>query len=248
MEFYLGSHEVSWLSTAGVPLFVSHRRLAGRVALPRASAPWCLDSGGFSELSLYGEWRTAAGEYFAAVQRYQREIGSLVWCAPQDWMCEPEVLRKTGLSIPEHQRRTVASVLELRDAGLPVIPVLQGWTEGDYFDCIEAYERAGIDLAKEPVVGLGTICRRQQTMRAALIVRGLYNSGFKIHGFGFKITGLDSCAPYLTSADSLAWSLAARHAGKQRECEHKSCSSCQRFALEWRAQLLERFSVQQSDK
>ena len=245
---YLGTHKPGWLGLSQVPLFVSQRTLGPRRSLPRASCRWALDSGGFSELSLFGRWETTPAAYVEAVRRYQREIGGLDWAAIQDWMCEPEVLRKTGLSIPEHQRRTVASVLELRDAGLPVIPVLQGWTEGDYFDCIEAYERAGIDLAKEPVVGLGTICRRQQTMRAALIVRGLYNSGFKIHGFGFKVTGLDSCAPYLTSADSLAWSLAARHAGKQRECEHKSCSSCQRFALEWRAQLLERFSVQQSDK
>lgn len=238
MIFYLGTHEVSWLATIGVPLFVSHRRLALRRALPRAVAPWALDSGGFSELSLFGEWRTSPSEYAAAVKHYQEAIGSLTWCAPQDWMCEPEILRRTGLTIAEHQRRTVASVCELRAAGLPVIPVLQGWSEGDYWDCAEAYERAGITLTNEPVVGLGTICRRQQTLRAVHIVRGLHDAGLRLHGFGFKVTGLRACGEYLASADSLAWSFHARREGKQRECTHATCVNCARFALEWRSDLL----------
>ncbi|WP_430623729.1 DUF7221 family queuine tRNA-ribosyltransferase-like protein [Mycolicibacterium sphagni] len=33
----MGSHQVSWLATAGVPLFISHRRLAGRKTFPRAA-------------------------------------------------------------------------------------------------------------------------------------------------------------------------------------------------------------------
>jgi len=61
--FYLGTCQVSWLATAGVPLFVSHRRLAPRKTLPRAIAEWALDSGGFTELSLFGEWRTSARQY-----------------------------------------------------------------------------------------------------------------------------------------------------------------------------------------
>lgn len=36
--FYLGTHQVDHLERAGVPLFVSHRRLAGRKTLPRAIA------------------------------------------------------------------------------------------------------------------------------------------------------------------------------------------------------------------
>ena len=55
-----------WLAHVGVPLFVSHRRLARRKTLPRARSGWALDSGGFSELSLYGGWRTTAEDYVAA--------------------------------------------------------------------------------------------------------------------------------------------------------------------------------------
>lgn len=65
--FYLGTHMDGWLAHVGVPLFVSHRRLARRKTLPRARSGWALDSGGFSELSLYGEWRTTAEDYVAAV-------------------------------------------------------------------------------------------------------------------------------------------------------------------------------------
>jgi integrase len=47
MRFYLGTHQPSWLARdLGVPFLVSHRRLAGRRTLPRASSPWALDSGG----------------------------------------------------------------------------------------------------------------------------------------------------------------------------------------------------------
>lgn len=63
MDFYLGTHQPAWLTKAAVPLFVSHRRLVGRTRLPRAATSWALDSGGFSELSLHGEWQTDPAEY-----------------------------------------------------------------------------------------------------------------------------------------------------------------------------------------
>ena len=65
VEFFLGTHQVNWLATSPVPLFVSHRRLSLRSALPRARAQWALDSGGFSELSLFGKWRTTASRVHA---------------------------------------------------------------------------------------------------------------------------------------------------------------------------------------
>lgn len=84
--FYLGTHQPGWLTKAGVPLFISHRRLAGYRRLPRARAGWALDSGGFSEMSMFGEWRTTPATYVAAVERYDGQIGQLKWAAPPDWM------------------------------------------------------------------------------------------------------------------------------------------------------------------
>jgi hypothetical protein len=158
-------------------------------------------------------------------------------------MCEAEMLRRTGLSVLAHQQRTIANLVELRSIApdLPFIPVLQGWTSGDYHDCIDAYEKAGVDLFAEPVVGLGTVCRRQNTMSAALLVSGLVACGLRIHGFGFKMTGLKAVGHLLESSDSLAWSYHARREPPlDAACaaRHKNCANCPRFAMLWRESLL----------
>lgn len=149
----------------------------------------------------------------------------------------------TGLTIEEHQRRTVANFLELRRLApdLPIIPVLQGWTLADYLRCVRMYEEAGVDLRAEPTVGVGTVCRRQATKEASIILRTLAALGIKIHGFGFKMLGIEANHDVLFSADSLAWSYAARmddrlpgHTG------HKNCANCLEYALIWRQKLLDR--------
>ena len=96
------------------PLFISHRRLARQAKLPRASARWALDSGGFSELSLHGRWVTTVEQYIEATRRYAQEIGRLEFAFAMDWVCHPDVLTRTGLTIQEHQRRTVANFLNPR--------------------------------------------------------------------------------------------------------------------------------------
>jgi hypothetical protein len=102
--FYLGAHQPHWLQLAGFPLFVSHRQLARRRGPFRpAACRWALDSGGFTELSLHGRWVTPAGAYADAADRCSRQLGRLDFAAPQDWMCEPAILARTGLTIREHQ-------------------------------------------------------------------------------------------------------------------------------------------------
>lgn len=174
MDFYLGTHLPGWLAATAVPLFVSRRRLVSYRTLPRASGPWALDSGGFSELSLFGQWRTTARIYAAEVRRFAQEVGGLVWAAAQDWMCEPFVLAKTGLTVTAHQARTVANYLELRSLApdLPWTPVLQGWHADDYRRHADDYDRAGVDLRTLPVVGIGSVCRRQHTGAVEDLIRG----------------------------------------------------------------------------
>ena len=239
MKFYLGTHRPAWLGDercASIPLFVSRRTLTAK-RLPRAVTSWSLDSGGFTELNLHGAWKTTAAEYVADVRRFRDEIGRLDWAAPQDWMCEPIVLTKTGLTVEEHQRRTVRNFLELRALGpdLPIIPVLQGWSVTDYWRCEDMYRSAGVDLAAEPVVGVGTVCRRQGTVAGSLIMKSLATSGLKLHGFGFKTQGLKLCADALVSADSLAWSYDARRGQRMPgHVGHAKCSNCLDYALMWR--------------
>ena len=239
MRFYLGTHETSWLAKLAVPLFISHRRLAKRARLPRACCDWALDSGGFTELEKFGGWKTCVSEYVEAVERYSEEIGRLEWAAPMDWMCEPQMLAQTGLSVREHQDRTVANFLELRGRG-PFIPVLQGWTVSDYETCVELYRSAGVDLAAEPLVGVGSVCRRQSTAEIAQIMHALHGAGIRTHGFGVKKEGVSRYGRLLTSADSMAWSYTARRHWPLPGCSHKRCTNCSRFALRWREELLAR--------
>jgi hypothetical protein len=253
--FYLGTHQPHWLwhEAAGFPLFVSHRTLAKYKTLHRATHGWALDSGGFSEVSQFGEWRTSPREYVAAVARYDSEIGHLDWAAPQDWMCEPDVihgggpghLAGTGLSVAEHQARTVANFLELSElwpaysnAECPFMPVLQGWTSGDYWRCAELYDRAGVRLEDYPVVGLGSVCRRQASTAIAQLV-GELTPWIAVHGFGMKKAGLISAGHRLTSADSMAWSFdARRHQIRLPGHPHRNCANCLPYATQWRQRLL----------
>jgi hypothetical protein len=246
MRFYLGTPEPSWLGSVRVPLFVSHRRLARLGRLPVAVTRWALDSGGFSELSMFGAWQTSPAMYAAAIDRYRAEIGRLDWAAPQDWMCEPWIVAKTGHSVGFHQRATVDSMVELRaQVGELVVPVLQGWQLGDYLACAELYRDAGIDLTAEPVVGLGSVCRRQGTGTIAAIVAELAGYGFALHGFGIKTQGLGLYAGHLASADSMAWSYNARRRPPLPGCTHRSCANCPRWALRWRERVLRRARTQQ---
>jgi hypothetical protein len=239
MRFYLGTHQPQWLNFADVPLFVSRRTLPKR-KFPRAKKRWIRDGGGFTELDLFGGWTIEPRPFAEETRLHMREIGNMERAAPQDWMCEPWILGKTGLTIQEHQRRTVNNYVELMTIApdVPWMPVLQGWGMCDYLRCVEMYQRAGVDLHAQPLVGVGTVCRRQATSEAVEILTALAGLGLRLHGFGFKLTGLENAAPVLASADSMAWSYAARRSPKHPDCikegaKHKNCANCWRYASDW---------------
>lgn len=239
----MGIPEPAWLAwTGGVPVFVSHIRLRRRVNMPVAEGPWALDSGGFTELGRHGRWTIEPEEYVEAVYRY-REAGGLQWASPQDWMCEEVMLAKTGKTVREHQELTVANYLELITLApdLPFIPVLQGWKIGDYHRCVDLYHSAGVRLEQAPLVGVGSVCRRQDTEDIRRIMVTLAGRGLALHGFGVKLQGLERYADALVSSDSMAWSLGARKRHiRLPECTHRSadCRNCFRWARRWRDQLV----------
>lgn len=246
MQFYLGTHRANWLSFVGVPLFVSRSVLRNRRSLPRAAAPWALDSGGFTELTLHGGWRIDAATYASDVRRYASEIGNLNWAAPQDWMCEPHVIAKTGLTVFDHQVLTTVNFLELRTVApeLPFIPVLQGWEPQDYLDHVDLYERHGVDLSAEPTVGVGSVCRRSNEDDIARLLIALCAMGISLHGFGIKNLALRKCHRHIVSSDSMAWSFRARRDVPLPGCQHTNCANCVDYALLWRQRLL--VNVEQS--
>lgn len=245
MKFYLGTHQAQWLGRpefTDVPLFVSTRRLRNRKTLPRAAGRWSLDSGGFSELTLYGEWRTSPEQYVSEIRRYRDEIGGLDWASQQDHMCEPHMLKLTGLTIEEHHERTVNNYVELKTIApeLDIIPVLQGWELEHYLRCRDLFDAKGVDLTKVPVVGVGSVCRRQASADIGAIFTSLYSEGIRgMHGFGVKQAGLRRYGQLLGTADSMAWSFAARYDPPLPGCTgHKNCANCQVYALQWRKRTL----------
>jgi hypothetical protein len=161
----------------------------------------------------------------------------MAWAAPQDWMCEPFILEKTGRTLEYHLRQTVGNYFLLKQLApdLPFIPVVQGWDIGDYHRCVDLYAERGLDLATEQIVGLGSVCRRQGTdvNLAADICDELHSRGISLHAFGFKTTGLAMCSRYLASADSMAWSFRARRDKPMAECLHSSCANCLKYAVNW---------------
>jgi hypothetical protein len=247
MKFYLGTHHPHWLGRVEFPLCVSHRRLCKRKSPLEARCPWVLDSGGFTELQLYGKWTVTPREYANAVT-YYRQFGKLQWAAPQDWMCEPAVISGgtwngrhfagTRLTVAEHQELTVRNYLTLCEIApdLPFIPVLQGFTRDEYLRCADMYDKAGVDLEKQETVGIGSVCRRQGTKDAHDIITSL--APLRLHGFGVKITGLELYGHQLASSDSLAWSFSARRQPPLPGCTHKNCANCLVYAGRWRHRLL----------
>lgn len=239
-----------------------------RSPFPRALHRYCIDSGGFSELQQHGRWRGTAAEYVAEIRRFLAELGPdlCVWVAPQDWMCEEIVIRggvgqrgqifhgtrearglKPGdpeqdltTAVRIHQRYTVDNLIELRRLApeIPFIPVLQGNSLDDYVHCAQLYADAAIDLAAEPVVGLGSVCRRQATAEIREIVEYFATRGLSLHGFGVKTLGLAQYAGDLVSADSMAWSEDARRSDPLPGHTHKNCANCPDWAIRWHRRIV----------
>jgi hypothetical protein len=151
-------------------------------------------------------------------------------------MCEPSILERTGLTVAEHQARTVDNFLRLRQIlGPLVIPVLQGWEPDDYLRCADLYDVAGVELDLETFVGVGSVVRGPAAITAVL--RALDPLELRLHGFGIKGRVLEVVASMLVSADSTAWSLNARYNRPLPGCDHRHCTNCMRYALWWRRKL-----------
>jgi len=243
-EFKLGTHVLSHIDKTDVPLFISFRQLRKRKRKKfDQKGTICVDSGGFSELSLYGRWTIDEKTYIDELKRLESLNLEFEWVAQQDLMCEPIMLEKTGLSIEDHQNKTVENFETLRslEHDFHVIPVLQGQTLQDYFNCFEKFEAKGFDLRSEKVVGVGSVCRRERTDEISYIMKCLHAKGLKLHGFGVKAQGLKKYSQFLQSSDSLAWSFGARYKPPCDECfsrSVKNCANCLNYALEWRKGVL----------
>jgi hypothetical protein len=216
MRFFCGLHQPSDAKHFDAA-FVSVNRLRQRKG-PFRVGDWIMDSGAFTEVAMHGGYRHSVADYAAQIRRWAGN-GRLLAAVAQDWMCEPWIVAKTGLSVADHQRLTVErydALLQEDTAGVYVMPVLQGYAPQDYVDHLHQY---GARLKTGAWVGVGSVCKRNGSplaIEAVLSAIKAERPDLRLHGFGLKATALRSAVVYdlLFSADSMAWSFAARREGR----------------------------------
>lgn len=215
MNFFVGIH-----IPAHAGRFDSCMVSVNRIRNRRSAFPvnrWMMDSGAFTEIATHGRYRSDVAEYAAQINRW-RHNGQLLAAVAQDYMCEPFILEKTGLTIADHQRLTIERYDALRPLcpEVYILPVLQGWTPADYVSHLQQY---GDRLAFGAWVGVGSICKRNSTPRQIeeiLIAIKSVRPDLRLHLFGVKLTALASgiVQELGYSCDSMAWSWNARRNGR----------------------------------
>ena len=192
---------------------------------PFIANKWIMDSGAFSEISKYGDYRSSVVDYATEIERWSKN-GELEAAVAQDYMCEPMILRKTGKTVKEHQQLTIERYDELVSLKptVKIIPVLQGYHPFDYVDHLEKY---GDRIKLNHYVGVGSVCKRNTNTRIILsVLQAIKQSrpDIRLHGFGLKRTALSDpgIRHLLHSSDSMAWSLAARYAGRDANSWHEA--------------------------
>jgi hypothetical protein len=177
---------------------------------------WMMDSGAFTELSRFGHYRHDVQSYADVIKRW-KTCGQLLAAVSQDYMTEPFILEKTGLTVEDHQRLTIERYDELLacDTGVYILPVLQGYQPSEYVSHLKQY---GDRLRTGAWVGVGSVCKRNsKPEQIAEIVSAIkrVRPDLRLHLFGIKLTALknETVRELAWSTDSLAWSFAARRRG-----------------------------------
>lgn len=230
-KFFIGIHRIgsAWKFDRA---FISANRLVDTTFTIVGADEWVMDSGAFTEIMKYGRYRLPPSEHAAIIRRFAGDKGLLAAVA-QDYMCEEVALAATGLTIAEHQRLTIErydALMACDVGGVYIMPVIQGFDPQDYARHVRDY---GARLAPGSWVGVGSVCKRQgdpdaivAVLEAILAVR----PDLRLHGFGVKLTALRDprVVAMLYSADSMAWSFAAR----KRKGDANSLSVARQFELD----------------
>ena len=174
---------------------------------------WIMDSGAFTTIAKHGYYPEPVKAYADQIRRWKNN-GNLVAAVSQDYMCEDIMLKKTGLTIEDHQRLTIEryDALVAEKTGVYIMPVLQGYSPQSYVDHLKMY---GDRLAEGAYVGVGSVCKRNASpssiVQVLKAIKGV-RPDLRLHGFGVKTTALawEEVRDNLESADSMAWSFAAR--------------------------------------
>jgi hypothetical protein len=211
MRFFIGTHMINHARDLD-PCCISVNRLWKRKS-PFAVGDWIMDSGAFTEIATHGRYRYSPARYVDEINRWA-DNGNLLAAVSQDYMCAPFITAKSKLSVREHQRLTVKRYEQIRTGtSVYIMPVLQGYEPPEYACHISDY-----DFEPGQWVGVGSVCKRNSNPGAIIRVLDAIKErrpDLRLHGFGIKLTSLNNAyiRSLLYSADSMAWSFAARKEG-----------------------------------
>jgi hypothetical protein len=224
LTFYPGLHQPGDAKHFERACISIHRLETRRKPIPCADV--MIDSGAFTKLAKHGHYPEPVEVYAGQLHRLHTEgVVNITIAATQDYMCEPFMLEKTGLTLLDHQRLTIERFDDLRAAlavafdGPPpfaLMPVLQGSSPEDYVRHLRDY---GARIEASAWVGVGSVCKRQGApggIEALLRAIKTERPDIRLHGFGVKLTALKNAAvrELLDTADSMAWSFSARKQGR----------------------------------
>jgi len=195
--FYPGTHQVGDAKHFD-RVCISRNRLVGRKK-PVECDDVLLDCAGFTTIEKHGGYPHPPEEWAREVHRLNSNgILKITVVVAQDYMCEPWMLAKTGLTIEDHQRLTIgrfdaviAELHRLYDGPPPfeVMPVLQGFAISDYLRHIEMY---GDRLTPGMWVGVGSVCKRQgdpAIIEDLLLAIAGVRPDLRLHGFRCEADG-----------------------------------------------------------
>lgn len=232
MIFFAGMHHPSDAAKVRFACISAHALYRRRSGFPVRY--WLLDSGAFRTIEMHGGYPEPVENYAALIRRYA-DNWRLLAAVAQDFMCEPFMLAKTGLTIADHQRLTIErydALIACDTGGVRIMPVLQGYAPEDYAEHVNHY---GDRLRPRAWVGVGSICRRNGNPAAIVAVLRAIKAvrpDLRLHGFGIKITALgwQLVRDLLWSADSMAWSYAARREGRNANDPREAVRYARRVA------------------
>ena len=102
---------------------------------------WVLDSGAFTQIRKHRGYPNPPEDYTAEVSRWSTN-GNMLWATAQDYMTEPIMSEKTGLTVADHQAPTIERYDRISAAVPPhihILPVLPGFDPVEYGDCVSLY-------------------------------------------------------------------------------------------------------------
>ncbi len=202
----LGGGRIDAACLSAAILWDRRRACFRRWSRPRV-AHLGLDSGGFHRAVREHDFPFTPQDLHGLALRLDAE-----WVATMDYPCEPGVLRPNREANSNRIERTVARASEcLALGGVNWLPVIQGFTESEYLDCISRLESIH---AIRGWMGVGTLCARKDlraTRRILQVIRRALPE-VRLHGFGVDLRLLKDreIRWLLFSADSQAWHFMSR--------------------------------------